>query len=113
MRGFWGPPVGGEDPAGAYPIPLYSSNVRPEDLEEAKYDTYCSNWGCFSGLGPVPLFSFRRLWQDDTYLSPGYVSAAPLTMGRAGSWQPQALCPSHACTMMPSEPLAAPPWLGY
>jgi hypothetical protein len=88
-----------QDPAVPHPIPLYPPTLLPEGPSassyDPRYDIYCSQWGCFGGVGGFPAKAWEQAWP--TYYPSPWLPAAPLTRG--------------CCGPMPPPPFEASPWL--
>lgn len=86
-----------QDPAVPHPFPLYPPTLLPQVSSDAdaRYDIYCSEWGCYSGVGGFPAKSWEQAWP--TYYPAPWLPAAPLGGG--------------CCGLMPSGPFEASPWL--
>ncbi len=97
------------DPALPRPFPVRPPTLLPgfaagarayATYEDAKYDVYCSEWGCFAG-GGFPVRAWENAW-------PTYVRrptcAAPLGGGEAPCCEPP-------CALLPGPPYEAAPWL--
>lgn len=78
-----------------HPFPLYPPTLLPQrNRYDPKYDIYCSEWGCYVGVGGLPAKSWEQAWP--TYFFSNYIPPAP-TGGR--------FCD------LPPGPYEASPWL--